>query len=115
MKLSKHFLRAEFACQCGCGFDTVDAQLLEILELVRSEFKQPVTITSGCRCPDHNFKVGGAEDSQHTIGRAADIKVKGVEPKRIYEFINRGFRNQLGLGLYSGWVHVDTRAKKARW
>ena len=109
MRLSKHFKREEFACQCGCDFDTVDARLIEVLEMVRGEYKQPITITSGCRCPEHNYKIGGAKDSQHTLGRAADIKVKGVEPEKVYDFLAHGFKNQLGLGLYSGWVHVDTR------
>lgn len=116
MKLSKHFSRSEFACQCGCGFDTVDAFLLEVLEIIRANFKNPITITSGCRCAEHNYKIGGAKDSQHTLGRAVDIKVKDTEPKKVYDFLNKGFKNQLGLGLYSGWVHVDTRTNGgARW
>ena len=71
-QLSQYFKRSEFACKCGCGFDTVDSILLETLEAVRLHFKVPVTITSGCRCLAHNAAVGGAKASQHTLGRASD-------------------------------------------
>jgi len=54
IKLSKHFYRDEFACQCGCGFDTVDHELVKILEDVRKTFNAPVHISSGCRCEKHN-------------------------------------------------------------
>lgn len=36
-------------------------------------------ITSGFRCEDYNKKIGGAEKSAHTSGRAVDIAVLGHE------------------------------------
>ena len=65
--ISKHFNRAEFACKDGCGFDTVDAELLAKLEEIREHFDQPVIINSACRCHDHNAVIGGTENSQHLI------------------------------------------------
>lgn len=114
-KLSQHFSRSEFACQCGCGFDTVDIQLLEALENVREYFKAPVTITSGCRCESHNYKIGGASDSQHTKGRAADFKVQGKTPQEVHDFLCRMYPDRFGIGLYDSWVHFDSRSQKARW
>ncbi len=116
MKISKHFSRKEFACRCGCGQDTVDAELISILEEVRNHFKQPVTITSGNRCKAYNAKVGGAKASLHITSRAADFVVKGVSPKEVYDSLSRFVGNRFGIGLYGGWVHFDTRSgKKARW
>ena len=63
MRISKHFKREEFACKCGCGQDTVDHSLIEILERVREFFGKPITITSGNRCTTHNKKIGGASGS----------------------------------------------------
>ena len=89
-RLSINFTREEFRCKgenChptiagNCGFDTVDTELLRILENVRNHFDEPVTITSACRCMAHNESVGGAHNSQHTKGRAADIIVKDVDPR----------------------------------
>ncbi len=113
MKLSKHFTRSEFACKCGCGQDTIDAELILILEKIRDRFDCPITISSGNRCPKYNRKVGGAKSSQHKLGRAADIQVKGVKPIAVYNYID--FWHSGGLGSYSSFTHVDSRSSRARW
>ena len=116
MKISAHFSRSEFACKCGCGFDTADTELLEVLEQVRQYFMTPVTITSGCRCHRHNSAVGGSQNSQHLYGRAADIKVKDHDPQEVYNFIDKLYGDKVSLGLYSRWVHIDTRTVSGmRW
>lgn len=115
MLKSRHFQRREFACSCGCGFDTIDAETLRVLEAVRKAFEAPVTITSGARCQAHNARVGGASDSQHLVGRAADIQVKGHAPDDVHSWIRQHFP-QASLGLYDTFVHVDTRSGgPARW
>lgn len=109
-----HFKDKEFACK-HCGEIKLDSHLLAILELVRLRYGKPVIITSGYRCETHNKNVGGAPKSKHMLGIAADIKVKNVEPSEVYRFLNDTFPSSLGIGLYSGWVHVDTREERARW
>ncbi|SDO29344.1 Peptidase M15 [Halomonas shengliensis] len=115
-QVSRHFKRAEFACHCGkCGFDTIDAQTLEILEAVRQHFGMPVIVTSAARCRSHNAAVGGAARSQHIYGRAADIKVAGTPPDAVHDWIAETFPSA-SLGLYRTFVHVDTRTGgPARW
>lgn len=116
MKLSEHFSRDEFSCKCGCGFSTVDVKLIEILESVRSQFKKPVKINSGCRCHDHNKKVGGTPKSKHMEGIAADIVVKGVSPIDVHKFlIDYVGGNYAGIGRYETFVHIDARENPARW
>ena len=77
----------------------------------------PVKILSGYRCPVHNMNVGGASNSKHKLGIAADISVKGVKPESVYGFLDNMFPDKYGLGLYKGnkFVHLDIRATKARW
>ena len=112
--LSDNFSRREFACKCGCGFDVVDAMLLQYLQSIRDYFKTSVKINSACRCQELNIAVGGMPNSQHKRGRAADIVVEGVEPKTVAnyaELLNCG-----GVGLYDTFVHIDSRTKSgARW
>ena len=108
IKLSKNFTRSEFKCLCGCGFDTVDIELLRILENIRNFFDKPVHITSGCRCENHNQFVNGSRYSQHKKGRAADIIVDGIEPDVIADFAER-LLSSGGVGRYSTFTHIDTR------
>ena len=47
----------------------------EILEPVREHFGLPVRVTSGWRPFAYNAAIGGAKDSDHVYGRAADFHV----------------------------------------
>jgi uncharacterized protein YcbK (DUF882 family) len=113
-KISSHFRRSEFSCTCSCGFNSVDVELVELLEKIRAYFDdRPVTITSGNRCKKKNNSVGSKTTSQHTKGTACDFKIKGVEPQLIYDYIDEWHEG--GLGIYKTWVHLDVRGIKARW
>ena len=114
-QLTDHFQRSEFACKCGCGFDTVDTSTLMVLHSLRQHFGAPVIINSGCRCPAYNKSIGGVPDSQHVLVRAADILVAGVDPIEVHDWLETRFPNA-SLGLYPSFVHVDTRSGgPARW
>lgn len=113
--ISLYFLRAEFACKCGCGFDTADAELVFVLDEIRSHFNAPVIITSGCRCVKHNKAVGGAVNSYHLRGQAADIQVFGIRPDTVFEYLTNKYNDQYGIGLYTSWCHIDIRPKRSRW
>lgn len=114
MQISKHFKREEFECPCGCGFDTVDKQLIDYLEAIREHFGRPITITSGCRCPEYNEKIGGAPASQHVQGRAADIQVKETDVKEV-QYFAKGLVQHGGVGSYDSFTHIDSRGTAARW
>jgi uncharacterized protein YcbK (DUF882 family) len=115
--ISENFSRREFACKCGCGFDTVDAELLGVLQdEIRGYFGQPVQILSGCRCFEHNlFTAGAASNSLHVTAKAADIQVKNIPPRAVYQHLNTKHLTTYGLGLYHNRIHIDVRADPARW
>jgi len=114
--ISENFSRSEFKCNCNnCKFAAVDVELLEVLEDVRSHFNAPITITSGWRCHDYNALVGGAKDSYHKRGTAADFQVSGVTPLEVYKWLDERYSHKYGIGLYNSWVHLDVRSEKARW
>ena len=117
MKLSAHFSRSEFACKCGeCNFDTVDAELLKVLELLRAHYNAPITINSGARCKKHNNTVGGSRGSQHTFGKASDIVVKGISAEAVADYLEAKYFDRYGIGRYSNRTHIDVRSgEPARW
>ncbi|MCU7840868.1 MAG: DUF882 domain-containing protein [Candidatus Thiodiazotropha sp. (ex Troendleina suluensis)] len=112
---SQYFSRYEFRCRCGCGKNTVDAELLDVLENVRETFERPVEINSGHRCARHNKKEGGSKKSQHLDGKAADIVVIGVSSYEVYGYLNHRYPKKYGIGQYPDFTHIDIRPEAARW
>lgn len=111
--LSENFSRAEFECLCGCGQNTVDAELITLLEKIRQHFDAPVWIASGNRCRERNIVAGGSEYSQHLVSRAADIIVDGIPPSLVAELAHQISAG--GVGNYLHHTHIDTRSGLARW
>jgi len=114
MNISHFFKRKELSCKCNCGQDTVDYELLLVLNLVRSHFNAPVTINSGNRCFNWNHKIGGSPRSQHLKSKAADIVVKGVKAQKVYDYLDAVYPDNYGLGNYKSFTHIDVRKNKAR-
>lgn len=119
-QLTPNFNAAEFICRDGSEH-SIDCGLLAMLQAVRSHFGKPVTITSGYRSPSYNAKVGGAPNSYHVKGLAADFAVPGVPIRNVHDWCNHAFPTS-GLGLYVrsgangwGWIHIDNRGYRARW
>ena len=110
-----YFQRQEFECKCGCGFDTVDYELVRVLDDVRAYFGKPITINSGARCISHNHTVGGSSHSTHVTGRAADIVVKDIHADIVADYLENKYQYTYGIGRYNGRTHIDTREQKARW
>lgn len=104
--LTRNFSRAEFACKCGCGFDDIDRDLVELLQQIRSALGAPLTITSGCRCEEHNAKSGGAVTSAHVSGHAVDIACKDghLRFRLLWLAIKAGIRR---IGLHKTFIHLD--------
>ncbi len=91
MKLSPHFSLGEFTkSQTAEKFQLYNipreeaevanlrALATSVLEPVRALFGKYVIVTSGFRCVTLNRLVGGVATSQHLLGEAADIIVRGV-------------------------------------
>jgi uncharacterized protein YcbK (DUF882 family) len=88
-------------------------RLIEFLDYLQDHFRPGarITITSGYRNPTYNRALRrrgalAAKASLHQYGMAADLRMEGIAPKRIWKFVKTlGFG---GTGYYHGaTVHVD--------
>lgn len=115
----RHFRREEFGCKCKgkCGGFPVepDWELVKILDEIREELGQPIVINSAIRCSEHNSAVGGVQNSQHLLGKAADIHAPGISPERLAVMAEKYLTGRGGIGVYDTFVHIDVRTTKARW
>lgn len=122
---SENFTREELNCKgrnvpgdCGCNGKNPPAEIQRALaqfcktalEPLRDEYGEPIGILSGYRCPIHNRYVGGASNSMHMSGEAADPAVPAGKQQQFdraaasVPAIRHG-----GRGKYpNGGRHVDT-------
>jgi uncharacterized protein YcbK (DUF882 family) len=114
--LSTNFSAKEFACP-DCGKASVTGELIMALEELRTVSKLPIRILSGYRCPEHNASADGVSHSQHMLGKAADIRILGLNNQHAYEAALKVPAFYFGgIGVYDGnFLHVDVRDGKARW
>ena len=119
----KYFTREEFACLCGGKYcDGFPVEPAERLVLALDEFRErlgvPVYIVdangSGVRCVQHNANVGGALNSQHLYGLAADLH-SSKSPEEMYRVAEEVLGDAGGIGIYNWGIHFDMRPEKARW
>ncbi|MEM4177886.1 MAG: D-Ala-D-Ala carboxypeptidase family metallohydrolase [Nitrososphaeria archaeon] len=124
MQLTKNFFLHEFiksptALRLGINNYPTEKEVKNIkrlcekvLQPVRDHFDRPVVITSGYRSPMLNRHVGGAPNSQHITGEAADFYIPGVDNLKVANWIKDNLIfDQLILEYYqggnSGWIHVS--------
>ncbi len=81
--------------------------VMNILQPLRNSLGKPVVINSGYRCPALNKAVGGARNSQHCKGEAADIRAS--DPLLIAQHIQRSRLPFDQMILYSDYIHISHR------
>lgn len=123
-KLSPHFSLAELTTSAMAvrkGLDnTPSAEKIsnltrlctELLEPIRSITNLPITVTSGYRSAAVNAAVGGAVQSAHLSGFAADINCFSYGTSRefatllVKELHQRNIRFDQLILEFDAWVHV---------
>ena len=123
--VTDHFRMSEFDCRDGTPYNPlwVEEHLLRLclnLEVIRECFSDnKITIVSGYRTKSHNKAVGGAKDSQHLLGEAADFEIEGFgargAAKEVKALMKGGLITPGGIGSYPGWTHLDIRGKYVAW
>ena len=123
MKLTCNFSMSEFECNCGCKMpEDVKPNIIELadnLQVLRDFLNIPIKITNAFRCESKNNSVNGVKNSQHLVGKAADLQVFQLSPNEVADAVSELMEKNLfkmgGLGRYNSFTHVDIRGTKARW
>lgn len=97
-----------------------DRKLYAALYVIQRYFKQDgrITIHSGFRTESTNSLLrekgyGAAPNSMHKHAKAIDFSIPGTDHRQVARACwNLGLG---GIGLYSGWVHLDTRGQPISW
>ena len=126
--LTKNISRRELACHCGCGFDSMDFETINVVQDCCDHFSAIIGrrvvlhITSAARCCKYNRKPvseggpGSNDRSQHPLARPIDFWISGVWPSEIYEYLDKKYPDRYGIGKYKSFTHLDTRSNgPARW
>lgn len=82
----------------------------KILDVAREQLGQPIYVNCGYRCPEVNKLVGGVKNSQHILGKAADIWAKDM--KKLWEILSKMDFDQ--LIRYKTFYHISYNGDKNR-
>lgn len=93
---------------------------LNVIDRLADTLGQPIEeIYSAYRTPAYNRVVRGKCRSYHMQNRAIDIGFKNTSSWRVAKAAkhlrdkNREFKG--GIGVYSGFIHIDTRGENYNW
>ena len=117
LKIAPNFTVHEFAHSGAKNFDfaRIDPKLVQCVQNIRTSFGKPVSITSGYRSYSYNGSIDGATYSQHMSGRAADIKISGVNGRDIAKRAIDKCGCKIGVGIGASYAHVDVRGSWSKW
>jgi len=89
-----------------------------VLQPLRDALALPISVSSGFRCPALNRAVYGASDSQHLLGRAADLQCFALSTAEFFRrtvALNLPFDQMIFEGgPHAVWVHISYNASGSR-
>lgn len=94
--------------------ENLTALAVHILDPARESLQKPIRVNSGYRCKTLNKCVGGANNSQHLTGEAADICTESLqENRKLFDILLNMPFDQLiwerGNSQGPAWIHVSYR------
>ena len=127
MKLSTYFsyeelTQSDWAARHGVANDPGPQELESLkftasqLDRVRALLGVPVLVSSGFRCQEVNTAIGGAKNSQHTLGQAVDFTAPSFgTPEQVARAIQASHIpfDQL-IFEFCRWVHISFAKQNPR-
>lgn len=119
MNLSEHFTleeltRSSYATKHGIDNKPSELQTenlrqlcLNVLEPLRECVRKPIYVLSGFRSVEVNRGIGGADNSQHLEGKAADVIVSGWTVDDLFEEASKYVAYDQVIQEFGKWVHIS--------
>lgn len=131
MKITENFTKEEFeksttATRLGISNKIPEEylanvyKLANVLQVVRNEWKAPISISSGFRCEKLNRAVKGASNSDHKFAAAADIHATPntkTQNKKLFDVIIKLVKEgkiqcrQIIDEYNYQWIHISVNHK----
>jgi peptidoglycan hydrolase-like protein with peptidoglycan-binding domain len=120
LKLSPSFTVKELTTSKGDSADIarIDPRLVECLQRLRDHVGKSITIGSGFRSWKRNreiYKGREVTKSQHCAGRAADIRIAGMNGLQIAKAAIDACGPNIGIGVGGTFAHIDVRGWAEAW
>ena len=64
-----------------CAYHLLHVLVDQLLDPIREAWGEPIVVSSGYRCKELNTLIGGAKNSHHMLGCAADITAPLLSPQ----------------------------------
>lgn len=107
-KLTADFFDDEFWSP-DKNFAKMEPEFMLKLQKLRSTLGVAFTVSSGYRTAEFNARIGGAKESLHLTGQAADIEHIGWDGATKLKFLGTAIAMGFSIGVYRKHFHVDTR------
>lgn len=127
MKLSLNFNLEEFTTSETAirkGIDNIPSDEIianiiflcsNVLEPLEELINKQIIISSGYRSEELNSEIGGAKNSQHVEGKAADIKVKDISTEDLFQIIIKSeIEYDQIIQEFDRWIHISYNKGKNR-
>ncbi|NRA62953.1 MAG: hypothetical protein HRU19_00635 [Pseudobacteriovorax sp.] len=114
---TEHFKLDEIRCPCDKCKPMVNQEHLIRVQSLRYEFGKPMIVNSWHRCKQYNKTLPGSSDnSEHIKGNATDFRLWHYSMSEQFELLLLAFKYGFkGIGIYSGYLHLDSRSKPSYW
>ena len=97
-----------------CAYHLLHVLVDQLLDPIREAWGEPIVVSSGYRCKELNTLIGGAKNSHHLLGCAADIIAGNkADHRRLFKLIvmmQQSGQIRFTQLIWEGngrWIHIS--------
>lgn len=100
-------------CTCGhpdCDERSIDQDTLDKVQLIRTDLRQSMTVTSGGRCSHHPNEITKSSPGDHQLRKGIDVECYSESHAiKLIGLAGRHGASRIAGGAYCGFVHMAWR------